>query len=85
MMKLVDALHIKDDKREREKRKTNEKIKKKTWNHRQFAKPPTPSWEIDALIGSGKQKKEEKERNRKLAFIPATLDHLVASYHLIIR
>ena len=46
--------------------------------------PPTQSWAIDALIGdeeqSGKQRKEQKERNRDQTPNPSTLGHLVASY-----
>ena len=47
-------------------------------------KPPTPTRAIDVLIldeeKNGKQKKEEKERNRGRAPNRFTLDHLVTSY-----
>ena len=56
--------------------------KKKKGLKAQRAKPPTPTGNINALIGDKKQTgkyEKEKERNNERDPNPATLDHLVAS------
>ena len=55
--------------------------KKRKGIEAQRVKCPTPSWEIDALIGEQEQWKMEKLKKKETTQLP-TLDHSVASYNV---
>ena len=72
----------KGEERRKKGRKSEKREKKKEGKVQ--VKPTTSTRPIDALIGDeeqkGKQKKEQKGRNREQVPSPVTMDHSVVSY-----